>query len=99
MILHDDSVAQLVEQVTLNHWVVSSSLTGVTSKTSLDLRIKARRFLPSPLYNGIGYFLRYVSFPKSEEISSLLMLRFGGMKYVYYLCIAIRELRSERKCG
>ena len=27
---NDDSVAQLVEQVTLNHWVVSSSLTGVT---------------------------------------------------------------------
>ena len=27
-----DSVAQLVEQVTLNHWVVSSSLTGVTTK-------------------------------------------------------------------
>lgn len=26
----DDSVAQLVEQMTLNHWVVSSSLTGVT---------------------------------------------------------------------
>ena len=99
MILHDDSVAQLVEQVTLNHWVVSSSLTVVTSKTSLDLRIKARRFLPSPLYYGIGCFLRYVSFPKSEEISSLLALRFGGMKYVCYLCIAIRELRSERKCG
>ena len=46
----NDSVAQLVEQVTLNHWVVSSSLTGVTSKTSLDLRVKARRFLPSALY-------------------------------------------------
>ena len=99
MILHDDSVAQLVEQVTLNHWVVSSSLTGVTSKTSLDLRIKARRFLLSPLYNGIGYFLRYMSSPESGEIFLLLMLRFGGMKYVYYLCIAIRELRSERKCG
>ena len=28
----NDSVAQLVEQVTLNHWVVSSSLTGVTTK-------------------------------------------------------------------
>ena len=27
----NDSVAQLVEQVTLNHWVVSSSLTGVTT--------------------------------------------------------------------
>ena len=26
----NDSVAQLVEQMTLNHWVVSSSLTGVT---------------------------------------------------------------------
>ena len=28
----NDSVAQLVEQVTLNHWVVSSSLTGVTKR-------------------------------------------------------------------
>ena len=27
---NNDSVAQLVEQMTLNHWVVSSSLTGVT---------------------------------------------------------------------
>lgn len=27
-----DSVAQLVEQMTLNHWVESSSLSGVTSK-------------------------------------------------------------------
>ncbi len=26
----DDSVAQLVEQMTLNHWVVGSSPTGVT---------------------------------------------------------------------
>ena len=36
----NDSVAQLVEQVTLNHWVVSSSLTGVTSQagiTSLEV--------------------------------------------------------------
>ena len=27
---HNDSVAQLVEQMTLNHWVVGSSPTGVT---------------------------------------------------------------------
>ncbi|GAD06267.1 hypothetical protein PORCRE_1992 [Porphyromonas crevioricanis JCM 15906] len=26
-----DSVAQLVEQMTLNHWVESSSLSGVTT--------------------------------------------------------------------
>ena len=31
----NDSVAQLVEQVTLNHWVVSSSLTGVTSQAGI----------------------------------------------------------------
>ena len=29
-ILYFDSVAQLVEQMTLNHWVESSSLSGVT---------------------------------------------------------------------
>lgn len=28
----DDSVAQLVEQMTLNHWVVGSSPTGVTTR-------------------------------------------------------------------
>ena len=28
--IKNDSVAQLVEQVTLNHWVESSSLSGVT---------------------------------------------------------------------
>ena len=27
----NDSVAQLVEQMTLNHWVESSSLSGVTN--------------------------------------------------------------------
>ena len=27
-----DSVAQLVEQMTLNHWVESSSLSGVTER-------------------------------------------------------------------
>ncbi len=29
---YNDSVAQLVEQMTLNHWVVGSSPTGVTIK-------------------------------------------------------------------
>ncbi len=29
-----DSVAQLVEQLTLNQWVESSSLSGVTTKKS-----------------------------------------------------------------
>ena len=28
--MQNDSVAQLVEQMTLNHWVVGSSPTGVT---------------------------------------------------------------------
>ena|GEM_PF-5201313 len=30
-----DSVAQLVEQMTLNHWVESSNLSGVTELLSL----------------------------------------------------------------
>ena len=30
-----DSVAQLVEQMTLNHWVESSSLSGVTKKEEI----------------------------------------------------------------
>ena len=33
-----DSVAQLVEQLTLNQWVVSSSLTGVTKKKETMIR-------------------------------------------------------------
>ena len=34
----NDSVAQLVEQMTLNHWVVGSSPTGVTERgKSIDL--------------------------------------------------------------
>ena len=37
---HNDSVAQLVEQMTLNHWVESSSLSGVTNN-------KSNRFQPS----------------------------------------------------
>ncbi len=32
-----DSVAQLVEQMTLNHWVESSSLSGVTHKSDTDI--------------------------------------------------------------
>jgi hypothetical protein len=31
----DDSVAQLVEQMTLNHWVVGSTPTGITVKRVL----------------------------------------------------------------
>ena len=38
-----DSVAQLVEQMTLNHWVESSSLSGVTKKEEIP--------------NGISSFL------------------------------------------
>lgn len=34
----NDSVAQLVEQMTLNHWVVGSSPTGVTSKRPCSTR-------------------------------------------------------------
>ena len=37
MCLHDDSVAQLVEQLTLNQWVVGSSPTGDTNYKSLRM--------------------------------------------------------------
>ena len=36
-----DSVAQLVEQMTLNHWVESSSLSGVTFSNFLELHFVA----------------------------------------------------------
>ena len=32
----NDSVAQLVEQMTLNHWVESSSLSGVTGNQAVN---------------------------------------------------------------
>lgn len=35
----NDLVAQLVEQMTLNHWVESSSLSGVTKKQSAQRRL------------------------------------------------------------
>lgn len=50
----DDSVAQLVEQMTLNHWVVGSSPTGVTSRmamTSKSLKLNSFSdffFYPTP---------------------------------------------------
>ena len=52
---HYDSVAQLVEQMTLNHWVESSSLSGVT---------KPIRFL-------IGFFCFHplrISHPQTNRI-------------------------------
>ncbi len=59
----NDSVAQLVEQVTLNHWVVSSSLTGVTIEASFDLRIGARFSFGFVYYIiGVGLFSRRVFF-------------------------------------
>ena len=42
--IKDDSVAQLVEQMTLNHWVVGSSPTGVTSQNRNSLIIRLLRF-------------------------------------------------------
>ena len=39
-ILYFDSVAQLVEQMTLNHWVESSSLSGVTIKNSITFKLR-----------------------------------------------------------
>ena len=43
----NDSVAQLVEQMTLNHWVESSILSRVTRKTSIDLIICRGFFMPN----------------------------------------------------
>ncbi len=40
----NDSVAQLVEQLTLNQWVESSSLSGVTNK---------KRHQPYNLHRGV----------------------------------------------
>lgn len=47
-----DSVAQLVEQMTLNHWVESSSLSGVTKRGNSN-----RDFLFCVMYRGLALFL------------------------------------------
>ena len=48
-----DSVAQLVEQMTLNHWVESSSLSGVTSIENPEQQPPFRIFsFPSPNISG-----------------------------------------------
>ena len=39
-----DSVAQLVEQMTLNHWVESSSLSGVTKRLQHSSRFLFIRY-------------------------------------------------------
>ena len=52
----NDSVAQLVEQMTLNHWVVGSSPTGVTPKRAEIARF--RLFLRNIVKVGRGYNYR-----------------------------------------
>ena len=58
---NNDSVAQLVEQMTLNHWVVSSSLTGVTTRKGkmpqiAETKIVSAIFVYIPARQNCEYF-------------------------------------------
>ena len=47
-----DSVAQLVEQMTLNHWVESSSLSGVTKQSIFSAAFLLYRKIVTLWYYG-----------------------------------------------
>ena len=59
----NDSVAQLVEQMTLNHWVVGSSPTGVTRQSGKTLQIAETKTVSAifviPLSGRIVNIVRY----------------------------------------
>ena len=48
----NDSVAQLVEQMTLNHWVESSSLSGVTRLEAVSESQLLFLFQPNSLHSS-----------------------------------------------
>ena len=60
---NNDSVAQLVEQMTLNHWVESSSLSGVTRQSGKTLQIAETKTVSAifviPLSGRIVNIVRY----------------------------------------
>ena len=68
-----DSVAQLVEQMTLNHWVESSSLSGVTRQNGKTPQIAETKTVSAifaiPLSGRIVNIVRYggVQFVNSEN--------------------------------
>ena len=61
--LRFDSVAQLVEQLTLNQWVESSSLSGVTKQNGKTLQIAETKIVSAifviPLSGRIVNIVRY----------------------------------------
>ena len=54
MPLKNDSVAQLVEQLTLNQWVEGSSPSGVTSKKANQFIINSLAFFVPCIWRDIG---------------------------------------------
>ncbi len=66
-----DSVAQLVEQMTLNHWVESSNLSGVTKgKDVFDKHLSLFYFLFKSHYQHvvIAFALAYLRFTILKEV-------------------------------
>ena len=64
-----DSVAQLVEQMTLNHWVESSSLSGVTRQSGKTLQIAETKIVSAIFVISL-----------SGRIVNIV--RYGGVQFV-----------------
>ena len=80
---HPDSVAQLVEQMTLNHWVESSSLSGVTKQNGRMPQIAETKTVSAIFV-----------IPLSGRIVNILRLQ--GVQFVNMLC---REQFCSRFTG
>ena len=69
---NNDSVAQLVEQMTLNHWVESSSLSGVT-KGSINPQKSSENHWFSELF-------LFTPLPNRRKILKLRVCKKGAVK-------------------
>ena len=58
--LQDDSVAQLVEQMTLNHWVVGSSPTGVTKPNGKIKQIAETKTVSAIFVISLSGRIKYI---------------------------------------
>ncbi len=71
--LKHDSVAQLVEQLTLNQWVESSSLSGVTESKAITNKICGRFLICTKNLHRIlkPFFEKQISILQNKFLSSL----------------------------
>lgn len=91
-----DSVAQLVEQMTLNHWVVGSSPTGVTlNKSQLFVNQIIEIFFYF-IYSTINHIMgQRISYEKSLLLPALM--NFPVHRHTYKGCILRQASGSVNK--